>query len=60
MYKKITTKLAPLHNSGLEGFVNMHGQTLSAYVQLNQMGFGLKRLDFLRTTVNEIAYETSR
>ena len=43
--------------SMLEELVNKHNQTLSTYQQLDAMGFGLKRLDFLRTTVNEIAFE---
>jgi hypothetical protein len=43
--------------STLEVFVNMHNQALSRYQHLDAMGFGLKQLDFLWTTINEIALE---
>lgn len=59
MVKETDNKISTLsqQHSMLEELVNKHNQTLSTYQQLDAMGFGLKRLDFLRTTVNEIAFE---
>lgn len=37
----------------------MNTQALSKYNQLENMGFGLKKLQFLCTTVNEIAFENN-
>ncbi|MFY9870455.1 MAG: helix-turn-helix domain-containing protein, partial [Candidatus Nitrosopolaris sp.] len=45
--------------STLELFVNMHNQILSNYQHLETMGFGLKQLQFLWSTVNEIALENN-
>jgi FtsZ-binding cell division protein ZapB len=44
-------------HSTLEVLVSMHTQALSTYQHLDDMGFGLKQLDFLRNTVKEIALE---
>jgi hypothetical protein len=38
---------------------NMHKQFLHKYDLLENMGFGLKELDFLRNTVNEIAVDNN-
>ncbi len=43
--------------STLEALVSMHNQSLTRYQHLDTMGFGLKQLDFLWNTVNEIAFE---
>ncbi|MDQ3903535.1 MAG: hypothetical protein M3247_07845 [Thermoproteota archaeon] len=43
--------------SVLESEVNTHNQAISAYNKLNDMGFGLKELDFVVNTVKEIAVE---
>src|SRR5215831_18731045 len=43
----------------LELRANMHTQLLHKYDLLENMGFGLKELDFLRNTVNEIAVDNN-
>jgi FtsZ-binding cell division protein ZapB len=43
----------------LETMISMHNQVLSKYLQLEFMGFGLNRLQYLWTTVNEIARENN-
>ena len=45
--------------SMLEGLRAMHNQVLSKYQYLEFMGFGLNKLQFLWTTVNEIARENN-
>ena len=45
--------------STLEASIAMHNQVLSKYHDLEIMGFGLNQLQFLWTTVNEIARENN-
>jgi hypothetical protein len=43
----------------LEVCVKIHNQTISTYNSLKTMGFGLKEVDFLYDTINEIATENN-
>jgi hypothetical protein len=45
--------------STLEVYVKIHNQTISTYNSLKTMGFGLKEVDFLYDTINEIATENN-
>jgi hypothetical protein len=45
--------------STLEADIKIHNQTISTYNSLKTMGFGLKELDFLYDTINEIATENN-
>jgi uncharacterized protein (UPF0335 family) len=45
--------------STLEADIKIHNQTISTYNSLKTMGFGLKELDFLYYTINEIATENN-
>jgi DNA repair exonuclease SbcCD ATPase subunit len=59
--QNIYSKISDLEqkHSALEVFVNAHNQLLNKYTYLEIMGFGLKQLQFLWNTVNEIARENN-
>ncbi|MGB6528482.1 MAG: helix-turn-helix domain-containing protein [Candidatus Nitrosopolaris sp.] len=67
-YKYLQENMPPLENrktylerecSTLETMKSMHYQVLSKYHDLEIMGFGLNQLQYLWTTVNEIALENN-
>jgi peptidoglycan hydrolase CwlO-like protein len=60
-YKYLQENVPPLENrkTYLETKISMHNQVLSNYQKLEIMGFGLNQLQYLWTTVNEIARENN-
>jgi predicted nucleic acid-binding Zn-ribbon protein len=60
-YKYLHENMPTLENrkTYLETMISMHNQVLSKYNSLETMGFGLNQLQYLWTTVNEIARENN-
>src|SRR5215469_115679 len=60
-YKYLQENIPILENrkTYFETMISMHNQALSRYYYLQTMGFGLNQLQYLSTTVNEIARENN-